>query len=78
MNFLVKLLSLIAVPILDWVYSKTLGWYKDWAFERARKEELEAKIKEIELKAKAVTAQTVAAQTKEERERAAEKNIDSL
>lgn len=78
MSFLAKLASLIAVPILDWLYKITLGWFKTYLEQKRIKDELAAKQKEIEVRDKAVTVKMEAAQTKEDIKSAAENSINNF
>lgn len=71
MSFLAKLLADLAVPILNWIYGKVSLWLdKTLAIQRA--------YKEAHQKNKEVREQTESAETREERLRAAQKDIDNF
>lgn len=76
-NFFAKLLSLVAVPILNWIYEKTVGWVVEYVRKKRIKDELAAKQKQIDEKAAAATVKTEAAKTPEEIKSAAENTINN-
>ncbi len=71
MNFLAKLFSYIAVPLLNWIVDKISASYSEW---KAKKDD-EKRIKEVN---QAVKEKLKAAKTKEEKDEAVRDLINRL
>lgn len=71
MIFLSKLLADLAVPILNWIYGKVSAW-----LDKALR--IQRQYKEVREKNRKVKDQTLSAETKEERDAAAQNNINNF
>ena len=71
MAFLSKILSILAAPVLDWLYSKAQYLFLLWTEKRKKKEEIEAANR-------AVREKVELAVTKEEKDEAARDLINRI